>query len=69
MSVLLVSHVGYEKAVEEEEKGNQKGEGHTRVGYHPLPCLNGASVASHFFHMIASGRTSFRSAPSTSEEG
>jgi hypothetical protein len=56
MSVLVVSHVG----------AYERGE-HTRVGYHPLPCLNGASVASHFFHMIASGRTSCWSASSTRE--
>jgi hypothetical protein len=58
VSVLVVSHVGaYERG------------GHTRVGYHPLPCLNGASVASHFIHMIASGRTSCRSVLSACEVG
>lgn len=51
MSILSVSH----------NFGLKRIRGLTRVGYHPLPCLKGASVASHFFHMIASGRTSCRS--------
>lgn len=41
--------------------GNGRRGRHTRVGYHPLPCLSGASVASHFFHMTASGNTSYLS--------